>query len=267
MRRRRLPRRDTEREDDPVMLRALLCAALAALALPCHAQEPDLRPMIGARIEPGVTLTDEAGERHAFRDLLSPGGTLLVLGYHRCENLCGVLQRQLAETVAELPPGRAPAVLFASLDPEETPGDARAMRARLGAAAPGADLSRWQFLTGAPGVLAALSAPLGMETYVRPGGQVIVHPAATAVLTPDGTLSEVFYGFDFSVAELDGALGRAADGHVGGLRERVLLLCSGIDEAVGRIARGAWTAIRLAAGVTLVLVAAALVLLWRREAR
>jgi protein SCO1 len=173
---------------------ALLSALLIALAVPASAADrTGLEPLIGARVERDVRLAAETGATRAL-------GALLVLGYHRCKNLCGVVQRQLAETLAELPE-RAPSVLFASLDPGEGPTDASAMRATLARAAPGADLSRWRFLTGAPPALMALSAPLGMDTYVRPGGEVIVHPAAVAVLTPEGALSEVFYGFDLSAAE------------------------------------------------------------------
>jgi protein SCO1/2 len=257
----------------PLLAVPLLAVPLMAVLLGIGAQpasagdRPGLDPLIGARIDPGLRLTDASGAPRAFGALLAPGGTLLVLGYHRCRNLCGVLQRQLAETLAELPAAGAPAVLFASLDPTEGPGDAGAMRATLAEAAPAADLSRWRLLTGEAPALAALSAPLGMEAYVRPGGEVIVHPAATAVLTPQGRLSEVFYGFDFTASELAAALDRAADGHVGGLRERIVLLCSGIDAAVGSLARDAWTAIRIAGGATVALLAAWLVCLRRREAR
>ncbi|HET7410417.1 MAG TPA: hypothetical protein VFJ13_09475 [Paracoccaceae bacterium] len=243
----------------------LLAALIAATGPALSGERPSLDPLIGARYDLGVRLTDAAGTGHAFGELLDPGGTLLVLGYHRCPNLCGVLQRRLAETLTELPAGSAPAVLFASLDPDEGPIDARAMRAKLAAAAPGADLSRWRFLTGAAPAISALAAPMRMGTYVRPGGEVIVHPAATAVLTPEGRLSEVFYGFDFTAAELDTALDRAADGYVGGLRERIVLLCSGLDEAVGQLARDAWTAIRAAAAATVILLGGALLVLWRRE--
>lgn len=258
------------------MNRAILAAALVAIALPAGAgaapgSRPGMDPVIGAHFDPGLRLADRTGASHPLGGLIDPAGTLLVLGYHRCENLCGVLQSRLAETLGELAPGRSPTVLFASLDPDEGPEDARAMRAVLGEAVPAADLSRWRFLTGTAPALRAMSAPLGMEIYVRPGGEVIVHPAATAVLTPGGALSDVFDGFDLAAAELDLALARAAEGRVAdrkpGLGDRIVALCSGIDEAVGSLARHAWTAIRVAAALTVVLVATALFLLWRREAR
>lgn len=238
--------------------------ALAAAEPAIASEAPAFDPLIGARYE-DARLRDVSGAEHSLGDMIDPSGTLLVLGYHRCENLCGVLQQQLAETLSELPEGARPTVLFASLDPTEGPADARAMRAELAEISPGADLSGWRFLTGGPEALAALAKPMRMETYVRPGGDVIVHPAATAVLTADRRLSEVFYGFDFTAGALRTAMNRAADGYIGGLREKIMLFCSGIDEAVGKLARDAWGAIRIASAVFLVLLGLGAVLFWRRE--
>jgi len=239
--------------------------ALAA-AVPATASEaPAFDPLIGARYDKTARLLDVSGAEHSLGEMIEPDGTLLVLGYHRCENLCGVLQQQLAETLSELPKRERPTVLFASLDPTEGPADARAIRADLAEISPGADLSEWRFLTGAPEALAALARPMRMETYVRPGGDVIVHPAAVAVLTADGRLSEVFYGFDFTAAELRTAMDRAAEGYTGGPREKIMLFCSGIDEAVGKLARDAWGAVRIASAAFLGLLGIGAIIVWRRE--
>lgn len=245
-------------------MRHLVSVILLALATPAVA-DPDLAPLIGARVDPGARFVDEGGRASNFNEFLAPDGTLLVLGYHRCENMCGLLQAALAEMLKDL--DDPPRVLFTSLDPEERPEDARAMRASLHEAVPAADLSEWRFLTGTAKAVAAVAEPMGLETYVRPGGDVLVHPIALGVLTPAGALSEVFFALDFSAAELETALDRAADGYVGGLRERVILLCSGLDEAVGRVARAAWDGIRLAAILGIVLLAAGIYRLGRREGR
>lgn len=246
---------------------SLACLALMiATGSPAPAAEtPAFDPLIGARYDRAAILLDENGVEQNLGQMIDGDGTLLVLGYHRCENLCGILQQQLAETLAELPQANRPTVLFASLDPTERPEDARAMRAELAALAPSADLSTWQFLTGRPDALAALARPMRMETYVRPGGDVIVHPAATAVLTQDARLSEVFYGFDFTALELRTAMDRAARGYTGGLREKIMLFCSGLDQAVGQLARDAWGAVRIGSAAFLGLVGIGAFFFWRRE--
>lgn len=239
---------------------------LVGVPQPSDAGEtPSFDPLIGARYDKSAALRDSTGTARQLGEMLDPRGTLLVLGYHRCENLCGVLQQALAETLSALPDKKSPTILFASLDPSEGPPDARAMQEQLAASTPGADLSHWRFLTGDAPALSALAEPMRMETYVRPGGDVIVHPAAMAVLTMDGRLSEVFYGFDFTAAELEAALDRAADGHIGGLREQIMLFCSGIDAAVGKLARDAWGAVRIASAAFLGLLGIAVLVVWRRE--
>lgn len=242
----------------------LAAALFLALAMSASAGA-GLHPQVGARVDPAARVVEADGTPAALGELLAPGGTLLVLGYHRCENICGILQAALAETLAEL--GDPPRVLFASLDPDEGPSDAEAMRASLRQAVPGANLSDWHFLTGRPEAIAAVSRPMGIETYIRPGGEVLVHPVAVGVLTPAGALSEVFYGLDFTAAGLTAALDAAARGEAGGLRERVLLLCSGLDAAVGQVARAAWDGVRLAGLATLVLLAVGLYRLTRERRR
>lgn len=244
----------------------LLQVALVTLAL-CSgiARAQDVQPLIGARVDMMAVLRDADGQSHAVADLLTPEGTLLLPGYHRCTNICGILQQELAETLSDMQP--PPRVLFTSLDPTETPADAAQMRDKLQQAVPDVDLSNWRFLTGEAEALTALTAPLRMQTYVRPGGEVLVHPVATAVLTPEGALSEVFFGFDFTAAALRSALSDAARGKVGGLRERIVLLCSGIDQAVGRIARTALGSLRIAGVAMLILIAAGVFLMLRRERR
>ena len=244
-------------------LAAIWLVVLLSAGSPASAQSLD--PLIGARVDLNAMLTDSDGRQVAVRELVEPKGSLMVLGYHRCTNLCGVLQRGLAEALMALP--QSPRVLFASLDPDEGPKDAQFMRNELQREVPAADLSNWRFLTGSAAALATLSAPLRMETYVRPGGETLVHPVAAAVLTSEGALSEVFYGLDLEPDALGMALDRAANGYVGGIRDRVVLFCSGIDEAVGRFARRALTGTRIAGAATLLLMVAGLFLLFRRERR
>ena len=143
----------------------LLAALLLALTPIAAPAAPGLDPLIGAQVDAAAPLTDAEGRQARFKELLDPGGTLLVLGYHRCTNICGVIQRELAERLMDVP--APPRVLFASLDPGERPEDARAMRGKLRETVPRADLGQRE--------INSLHVPVGRPVVVELTSQDVIH--------------------------------------------------------------------------------------------
>ncbi len=181
---------------------------------------------------------------------------ILVLGYYRCPNLCGLAMHGLLEA---LDAGGLPRsdyrIVAVSIDPEETPADARE-RGRVyadyasfvrsgGTTGQPLDL---QLLVGPEASIATLSERVGFA-YERVGGTLaadrvsgdtaaaasrFAHAAGIVVVTPDGHASRYLLGVRFDPQELRLALVDAAAGTIGSVSDKLLLLCAHFAPLSGR---------------------------------
>jgi protein SCO1/2 len=244
------------------MIRTLLALLLLALtgsgaAATTAIERPQFTPRLGTQFAAGLPLTDEDGSARTLGELMGGRPTLLLLGYHRCPNLCGVAQLALAEALAKT--GLAAgdySVIFASIDPRETAGDAAATRTRLASAAAGADLSDWHFVVGDPASVSALESDVGLTVSAVPRQDIYVHPVVVSTLTADGRLSRASSGLDYQPRDLRLSLIEASQGRLGTLGEQILLLCSGFDATTGRYTGAVMAGIRLAGAAALAVLAA-----------
>jgi protein SCO1/2 len=85
------------------------------------------------------------------------------------------------------------------------------------------------------------------------------------VITPDGRIARYLYGVRFRPFDLRLALDEAARGRLGGVVDRALVTCFRYDPASRRYALYVTGVLRAGAGLLLLLVGGALVVLWRRE--
>ncbi|HEV6965297.1 SCO family protein [Roseateles sp.] len=251
---------------------AALALGLAA-SVPAQPLPPDagVTPRLGAALPPGLMLRDSDGQPLRLATLLGERPLLLVPGYYRCPQLCGLQMHGLLEALHD--DGVAPArlrLLRVSLAPDETPADARARREvdlayarHLAGAAAALPAASW--LTGDAAPLQALAAALGLRYSPEPAGDGYAHPAVVVVLTPDGRVADYLGGIRFEPGRLDQALTRAAAGEVGGrpgLAERVALLCARFDPTLGRHSGAVLRGIQ-ATGLAVLIGLAAL--LWRQR--
>lgn len=240
--------------------------ALLLLLLPAAVlARPGFAPEIGARLDAGARFTDAAGHGAPLSDLLDGRPALLILGYHSCPHLCGVVQVRLAQALSETdldPAGYR--VLFVSVAPEEGPQEARDNRRKLAQAAPEAALSPWRFLTGPGGKMAGR---LGMDLAPRPRLGEYVHPIAVFALTPGARLARVLPAATFTPRDAKLALVEASEGRLGTLAERLYLLCAGYDETRGQYTPAIMDALRGGGVVMLLILAVTVVLLARGRQR
>jgi protein SCO1/2 len=218
-----------------VALAILLLLAGCALAAAALDGRPELAPRIGRPVDLALPLVAEDGSRTDLATMADGRPALVLLGYHRCPNLCGVAQGALLDALTAT--GLAPAtyaVVFASIDPHETAADAADARRRLAESAPSADLSAWHFVTASAESIASLEASVGITVGQRADSSLYVHPVAVSAITPDGRIARVFTGIDYAPRDLRLALVEASEGRLGTLGDQVLLLCSGFDPTTGR---------------------------------
>lgn len=245
---------------------AVCRSALAdrALALP-PAPAVALHQRLGAQLPMDLSLTDEHGEPVVLGIYLRDKPTLLVLRYYRCPQLCGLLMHGVLEAL----PREGARIVSVSIDPDDTPGDARARRA--------VDLAYWQavarpgmappelhVLTGGTSI-ARLTAAAGFEYQAGAPGDAarFAHAAGVVVVSPGGRIAQVLPGVRFDAAALRDALSDAAQRRVGSISERIALLCAHFDPDVGRWSIAVLDALR-ATGIALL---GALCGAWWRQRR
>jgi protein SCO1/2 len=137
---------------------------------------------------------------------------VLVLAYVRCETLCNLVLRGVAEAVhqSRLRLGKDYRVVTVSIDPRESPSDSSALRdALLELAGQGPD-GRWDYLTGDDAAIRTLADELGFGYRWDQRTKQFSHPAVVFVLNGDGHIMRYLYGIRFPDAQLDAAILGAA---------------------------------------------------------
>ncbi|WP_437555247.1 SCO family protein [Sorangium sp. So ce367] len=219
---------------------APLTAAADRPLLPPAAREADIDERLGNAIDTTLPFTDMDGRRAPLAEHFDGRRpVVLVLAYYRCPTLCGLVLRGLVAGMAKLDYrlGEHYRALTVSFDPRDTPASAARKRtsalSALGmAGAPTRET--WPFLTGALPDIRALAGDLGFRFGYDPQTEQYAHPAAIFVLTPDGRISRVLYGIEFSSLDLRLALLEASRGQIGTPLERVLMTCYRYDPASRR---------------------------------
>jgi protein SCO1/2 len=262
----------------------LACACIAASAAAAQPLALPGPPDAGLDAHPGAllpldaALRDDLGQPVRLRDYFHPGQpVLLVLGYYRCTQLCGLLMQGLLESLRDSGLPRSDwRIVGVSIDPEDTPADAHRRRQL--------DRAYASFLQGAN----APALPLHLDLLVADAAQGraiaqavgfraerlpargdgaaagFAHPATVVVATPAGTVSRYFNGVRFDPAQVRAALVEASDGRVGGFAEQVAILCSHFAPLVGRYSGSVLGAVRL---LSLAAILGLALLAWRHRSR
>jgi len=220
---------------------------------------------VGARVPAALAFTDSTGARVALGDLFDGRRpVVLVLAYARCQMLCSVVLRGVAEAIARGRgvPGSDYVPVVVSLDPRETPAVAAhrqdKLLAEIGFAG---ERARWPYLVGDDASIHELAAALGFRYAWDPDTQQYAHPAVVFVLAPDGRIAEYVRGVTF--AGLDDAIDRARAGQLTPSAARDILSCFHFDPATRRYGRQMHLFLQLGAaavaiGLLLVIVACSL---------
>ena len=222
----------------------------------------DIEDRLGAAVPEDLDLQDQAGRRVRLGDYLAEGPLLLAPVDFACRNICGVTLGGLFGALDDLErrPGEAFELLVVSFDPHARPADGAAAQAeyreRFETAA-GA-----HFLTGDAGPL--LDA-VGFRYAYDPATEQYAHPAAVAVVAPDGRLARWLYGYPFETFDLRLALSEAGGGAIGGLTDRLWQLCFRYDPKIGAYTPAILNALKAGGVLTAVLVGGGIAAALRRE--
>lgn len=254
---------------------AFMLLAVAVLApMPSHAQaaftaqqlaDLSFRQHPGAPLPLDAALLDEHGRTVRLGTFFSGKPVILVLDYLHCKTLCGFVLGNLAQSLAQVPlvAGKDFAVVALSIDPRETPADARTAKAHYLARDRDATGAGWHFLTGAAGDVQRVADAVGFPYRYDKGADQFAHPAGFAVAAPDGTIARYVLGVDYAPLDLRLALAEAGRGTISSPVNDLLLLCYCYDPETGRYGPAIGNAMRLAGGLTVLALVAMVVRLGR----
>lgn len=225
----------------------------------------------GVEIPVDLAFTDEDGEATTLGRHIGGGRpVILTLVYYNCPMLCNLMLDSFVSGLRDLEwtAGQEFDIVTVSIDPRETPEAAWLKKAHQienygrPSAADG-----WHFLTGEEAPIAALADSVGFSFRFNEERQEFMHAAGLFVITPEGKVSQTLLGLDYPAKTLRLALVEAADGEIGSALDQALLFCFVYDAESGRYAPAAMKIMRLAGGVTLLVLVLWLSVFWRRERR
>ena len=234
--------------------------------VPAQLQNVGIDQELNHQIPLDLVFHDETGKTVRLGDYFGTKPVIMSLVYFNCPQLCPMVEDGLVMSLRELKfdVGKQFNVLTVSFDPNDTPAQAYSKKAaylsmynRRGAS------DGWHFLTGDAASIEALTQALGYHYKYDPKIQQFSHAAAIVVLTPQGKIARYFYGITYPSGQVRLALVDASHGKIGNPVDSVLLFCSHYDPTTGKYSLLITRVLFLGALLTVVLLAAFLMILFR----
>lgn len=247
----------------------------AQYARPALTKGVSIDQKLNAPVPLNLVFHDESNRPVALWKYFGDKPVVLSMVYYTCPSLCPMSMHETVMSLKRisLEPGRDYNVVIVSFNPADTPARAAETKAKYrlefasGAHARSAsDFDQgWHFLTGDEASIKQLTEAVGFRYRFDVKTQQFVHAGGIMVATPDGKMSRYFYGIDYVPADLRMALVDASQHKIGSPADYVLLFCFHYDAAQGRYTLAIVNVLKIAAGMTLVMLAGLIFLLMRSD--
>jgi protein SCO1/2 len=202
-----------------------------------------------------LSFENENGKKIQLKQYFNQKPVILTLVYYECPMLCTEVLNGLLKTlkVMNLEVGKDFDVITVSFDPGETTELASKKKAvYVKAYGKAGANSGWHFLTGDQRSIEKLTKSVGFRYNYDQKSDEFAHGAAIMVLTPQGKISNYFYGIEYSVRDLRLALVEASEGKIGTIRDQILLFCFHYDPSTGKYSAYALNFVRLGGIITVI---------------
>ena len=243
------------------------------MAPPANLRPPGLRNVaIEQRLNEQLPLSlgfrDETGKAVRLGDYFGKKPVILSLVYYRCPMLCSEVLAGLEGSLRALSfdAGKQFNVVTVSFDPKDSPEAATQKKAvilkgykRSGAA------EGWHFLTGSQASIDTLTRAVGFDYQYDPKTDQFAHTTAIMVVTPQGRLSQYYYGVEYPPKDLRLGLIQASENTIGTLADQVILYCYHYDPQAGKYSAIISHILQLGGGLTIVVIGILLTVLIRRD--
>jgi protein SCO1/2 len=217
-------------------------------------------PPPGARLDPNLAVRDVTGKRWTFGELLAGRSVFFNFVDYTCNALCGTDLAFLSAGIenAHLDPARYRIVVF-GIDPKDSARDAMAMARKE---IPPALLPHTVLLLPDERTADLAARSLGFHYAYDAAADQFAHPAAVYVIGSDGGVRGVLSPFALTSSDMRVALDATKPSL--SVFDRIRLLCYCYDPETGIYSlRIAWI-IRIACGVTVLLLGSAVFFFIRR---
>ncbi len=259
-------------------MRGTLFALLTGAAgLAAHGQVPAPQPPVqevgidqrlDEQIPPDIELFNEEGEAVQLGEYFGEKPVIFALVYFSCPSQCnlvldGILQ---ALRVLNFDAGEEFQVVTVSFDPSDTADVAKARKVMYSEmyGRDGAD-EGWHFLTGEQDQITALTEAVGFRYVYDENTEQFAHSNGIILATPTGRIAQYFYGLEYSPRDLRLAMVEASNERIGSVVDEILLLCYAYDPTTGQYGVVIMNIIRLAGGLTLLVLGGFVFMALRRE--
>jgi protein SCO1/2 len=213
---------------------------------------------------------DEFGKTVTIGDYLGKKPVIISPIFYNCKGVCVMINEGLAKAVRSIKayvPGRDYTVLSVSVHPKETPEIAAKKKAEVMEMVRKGTDSGWHFLTGSQENILKLTDALGFHYTYDPVKDLVAHPAAIMVITPEGKISRYFYGAEFSAPLVMKSLQDAASDKIGPKAEPIFWGCVQYDPHSGKYSMVVSQVIRIGGIATVLILALAISVMSYKSSR
>lgn len=241
--------------------------------LPPALREVGIDQKLNQQLPLELIFRDENGTPVKLKQFFGKKPVVLSLVYYSCPMLCTQVLNGMVTAFRVLPfkIGNEFDVVTVSFDPRETAAVAAAKKKTyigyLPKEAQGTADVGWHFLTGDESTIKQLADAIGFRYHFDEATNQFAHASALMVTNPQGKLSHYFYGIEYSARDLRLALIESAENKIGSPVDQLLLYCYHYDPATGKYGAVVMNMIRLGGILTLIAIAALLLLLRRWSAQ
>ena len=242
-------------------------SAPVATGLPKALKNVGIDQKLNEQVPLDAVFKDEHGQDVRLGQFFKGKPVILSLVYYSCPMLCTQVLNGMMGSLRRVSfnIGEQFEVVTVSFDPKETPELAAAKKVTYmkGYNRAGAEAG-WHFLTGDEANIKRLTESVGFRYAWDDQTRQFAHASGIMVLTPEGKIARYFYGIEYPPNDLRLGLVEASQNKIGTPVDALMLYCYHYDPATGKYGAAVMNIMRLAGGVTLVLIAGMLLVLRKR---
>jgi len=221
---------------------------------------------IGAQIPLNLTFTDETGKTVPLSTYFGKKPVVLILAYYSCPMLCPEVLSGATTALKKVgfEIGDQFNVLTVSFDPRDTPAiAAKTKQIYMKQYGDPKAVAGWHFLTGKEPEIEQLTRTVGFHYNYLPKTGMFAHAAGIMVITPQGKVSQYFYGVRFQDRDLHLALVQSSQEKLGSLADQILLFCCTYDPGTGKYTTVVSRVLQLGGALTILVIGLGLLFLSR----
>ena len=230
--------------------------------LPKEIEGIGIYPNLGAQVSLDTEFLDETGAKVKLRQYFDgKKPVVFIMAYYGCPMLCGLMLNAAKESFTEFEwtISERYRVVTISIDPREEPELALAKKTNLlkdwnPASKAGAEKG-WHFLVGSKEASEKIAQELGFKYRFNEEDGQYAHGPGLFFISPEGKLTRVLHGIQFSVQDLKLALLESSQGKIGGIAEKIMLFCYSYDPKANKYGLLATRLMKAGGGVMVLIIA------------